>query len=327
MDSIIIYNQVKDSSSPDALDVLDQVKFVEMGLTELGYQVVKKPITENFYDELKDIALKQNKDNGDVVFNLVESIRDHDELLHLVPSILDVYSAKYSGCSTEGSFLTGNKKLAKEIMSMVGIPVPLGYLFNDVTSLKKNLNSLKKGRKYIVKPVSEDGSVGITEDSVFTYNGTLPEICQGKKDNAWLIEDYIDGREFNVSVLAGKVLSPAEIIFQNYTSDMPKVVSYKAKWEEDSFQYNNTVRSLDPIYSESLKNKIISACEKCWAIFHLHGYARVDLRVDDEENIYVMEVNANPCISPDGGFVAACHHINLSDKEIIKLILEDSNNK
>jgi D-alanine-D-alanine ligase len=99
----------------------------------------------------------------------------------------------YTGCSVEATFVTGSKVLARKIMKSNGIPVAGGYNVSDA-------GELTKGRKYILKPVWEDGSLGITEESVFTFNGVLPEIARYKNDRHWFIEDFIDGREFNVSV-------------------------------------------------------------------------------------------------------------------------------
>jgi len=307
----IIYNKVEADSSVDTLDVLAQVSFVEKNLIELGFRVDRLMLTANFMTELKHIAI-----NNNIIFNLVEAVEGYDELLHFIPAVLDVYGAGYTGCSTNGAFLTGNKRLAKDFMAMGGISVPGSYDFDQQSSLKKN-------KKYIIKPLSEDGSVGITEESVFEYDGT----SMSKPKGQWFIEDYIDGREFNISVLSGEVIPPAEIVFNNYSADMPRIVSYKAKWDEDSFQYKNTVRNLSPVASDELMSNMMLVAEKCWKIFDLHGYARVDLRVDSQENIYVMEVNANPCISEDGGFVAACRNSGISDNEIIRRIVEDLNNK
>lgn len=308
----IIYNKVEADSSVDTLDVLDQVAFVEKNLTELGFKVNRLMLTANFMAELKHIAIEKD----DIIFNLVEAVGAYDELLHFIPATLDAYGARYTGCSTNGAFLTGNKRLAKDFMAMGGISVPRSYDFEHQSYLQKN-------KKYIIKPTSEDGSVGITEDSVFLYDGTF----RHKPEGQWFIEDYIDGREFNISVLSGEVIPPAEIVFNDYSADMPMIVSYKAKWDEDSFQYKNTVRNLTPVVSDVLMSDMMSVAEKCWKIFDLHGYARVDLRVDSQENVYVMEVNANPCIAEDGGFVAACRNAGFSDSEIVRRIVEDLNNK
>jgi D-alanine-D-alanine ligase len=107
---------------------------------------------------------------------------------------------------------------------------------------------------------------------------------------------------------------------------MPKIVDFKAKWEMDSFEFVNTVRefpgtSLDPEFLRSLKK----TARACWDLFDLKGYARVDVRADSNGNIFVIEINANPCISPDGGFVAATRQAGYPFTEVLSRIINDLN--
>ena len=132
-----------------------------------------------------------------------------------------------------------------------------------------------------------------------------------------------------MSVKAGpdgpEMLPPAEMVFHNYPDDIPRIVSYKAKWVEDTFQYENSRRHFPADLSERLMNNLRSAVTGCWHTFGLKGYARVDMRVDSDENVYVLEVNANPCISPDSGFISAAIHAGYTHQEIIRHIVNDLN--
>jgi D-alanine-D-alanine ligase len=202
---------------------------------------------------------------------------------------------------------------------------------NNPASFKPSqMNLLKPGCRYIVKPVWEDGSLGITADSVFDCVPGFEKKLKGKDDSHWFIEDFIDGREYNISVLAGKngpeVLPPAEIVFRDYDDSRPKIVDFKAKWEMDSFEFVNTVREfpgsgLQPEFVARLKE----TAEACWHLFGLRGYARVDVRADSKGNVYVIEINANPCISPDGGFVAATRQAGYPFTEVLQRIINDLN--
>jgi D-alanine-D-alanine ligase len=123
------------------------------------------------------------------------------------------------------------------------------------------------------------------------------------------------------------VLPPAEIVFKNYADGKPRIVDFKAKWEMESFEYVNTVREFPgkeivPV----LREKLMSTALKCWNVFGLKGYARVDMRTDANENPFVIEINANPCISPDGGFVAATREAGLEFSNVLKRIINDLNN-
>jgi D-alanine-D-alanine ligase len=315
----IIYNKPGDDALADELDVLDQVAFIGNHLAELGFHVYTKEITDRFMDEIKDLTVTK----PDFVFNLVESINNKGELNYFIPALLNLYSIPYSGNPLEAMFLTSNKTLASKAMKNAGITNPGLYLPSET-------DLLKPGKKYIVKPIWEDGSLGINGDSVFVCEPGCVKRLEGLDDSHWFIEDFIDGREFNISVLAGEngpeVLPPAEIVFVNYGKDKPRIIDFKAKWELDSFEYINTVRkfpgaAMDGQLEENLKETAL----RCWHLFGLKGYARIDIRTDSEDAVYVIEINANPCISPDSGYVAATKEAGYQFKDVLQKIINDLN--
>ena len=139
-----------------------------------------------------------------------------------------------------------------------------------------------------------------------------------------------DGREFNISLLAGKdgpeVLPPAEIVFVNYDENRPRIIDFKAKWEIDSFEYINTVREFPgKKINNHLATNLKEAALSCWHLFSLKGYARVDVRTDNNDNVFVIEINGNPCISPDGGFVAATKEAGYPFTDVLQRIINDLN--
>lgn len=317
---LIIYNEPGQDALADELDVLDQVNFIRNTLVNIGHDVSQRGISDNFFNELSVIA----GEGFDYIFNLVESVGKKGEILYFIPALLNMHHIPYTGCPLEATFVTASKVLARKIMKSNDIPVAGGFRVSDA-------DKLIRGKKYILKPVWEDGSLGITEESVFTFTGTPPAILEGKNDEHWFIEEFIDGREFNVSVLGGpdgpEVLPPAEMLFHNYGDDIPKIVSYKAKWVEGTFQYENSRRDFPSDLSERLMTNIRSAALGCWHTFGLKGYARVDMRTDADENVYVLEINANPCISPDSGFISAGVHAGYDHTVLVKRIVEDLNSK
>lgn len=315
---LIIYNEPAPDALPDELDVLDQVNFIDETLQSLGYEVESRGITDNFFNEIAEIA----GEGFGFVFNLAEAVGHKAEILYFIPALLNMHHIPYTGCPVEAAFITGSKVLARKFMKVNGIPVAAGCMVSEASKLTP-------GKKYILKPVWEDGSLGITEESVFTFTGTIPEILRDKNDQHWFIEEFIDGREFNVSVKAGpdgpEMLPPAEMVFHNYPDDIPRIVSYKAKWMEETFQFENSKRNFPDDLSGKLLKNLKDAVIGCWHTFGLRGYARVDMRVDADENVYVLEVNANPCISPDSGFISAAVHAGYTHQEIIRDILNDLN--
>lgn len=313
----IIYNEPSVGALADELDVLDQVQHIENHLIELGIKVKRKGITDRFMDEIAVLAAEK----FDFVFNLVESIKNKGELNYFIPAVLNLYSIPYSGNPLEAMFITTNKILAGTTMTKAGINHPLSYKVSD-------WKELAPGKKYIVKPIWEDGSMGITPESVFTCSPGFEQKLEGLDDSHWFIQDFIDGREFNMSVLGGlngpEVMPPAEIVFVGYGEDRPKIIDFKAKWEMDSFEYINTPREF-PVIDKPLEKKLKDTASDCWKLFGLKGYARVDVRTDSDNNVYVIEVNANPCISPDGGYVAATKKGGYRFTEVLERILEDLN--
>jgi len=315
----IIYNQPGENALPDEMDVLDQVEFIGENLRKAGFETYTKGITADFMNEVAVLA----SEKPDFVFNLVESINNKGELCYFVPALLNMYSIPYSGNPLEAIFITTSKTLTTKILNENKINTPLSF---KPSQCRKMITGLK----YIIKPVWEDGSQGITHDSVFTFREEDVERLLKYDDSHWIIQEYIEGREFNITVLFSKsgpeIMPPAEMIFRNFGDDMPKIVDFRAKWIEDSFEYVNTIRefpgeNLDPALAEKIKD----AALRCWDVFGLKGYARVDMRIDHLNNPFVIEVNANPCISPDSGVVAALTRAGIPMTEVVKRITEDLN--
>lgn len=316
----ILYNEPVPGSGADDWDVIDEVSAVEKALEELGIPSVKKGIDSGFMRQIDILALAGVR----YVFNLVEAICNKGELNYFIPALLNQKGIAYTGNPLEALFLTTSKRLSGSFLRKNGICVPRSFLPSE-------WKSLATGKEYIIKPVWEDGSAGITPESVFTFTGQFPEILKNADDRAWLVEEYIDGREFNISVLGGKtepeVLPPAEIIFRNYEPGRPRIVDYNAKWLPGSYEFENTLRSFpDFTFEKPLVGDLVRIALDTWNCLGLKGYARVDLRVDDSGQVFVLEANANPCISPDSGFVAAAEKAGYSFKEVVERILNDMNN-
>jgi D-alanine-D-alanine ligase len=145
---------------------------------------------------------------------------------------------------------------------------------------------------------------------------------------ACFAERYIAGREFNLSLLAGpagpQVLPPAEIVFDGFTDDMPRIVDYRAKWDAAAFAYHHTPRRFDFAANDhDLLTRLQVMARHCWESFGLQGYARVDFRVDEAGRAWVLEINANPCLAPDAGFAAALERAGVSYAEAVGRILVD----
>jgi D-alanine-D-alanine ligase len=316
---LVLINKISNNPSKDELDVLVQAEAIEKAMDELGYDHQRE-----FFDlDLKNITsvLKQNP--PDLVFNLVETVAGKGELIHLPPSLLESFNVPFTGSGSYALLLTTNKIRTKKILKVNGLPTPEWFVHNDTEKPDKR-------KKYILKPAWEDGSAGITDDSIVTGDKiNLQELSRNMKLKNIFIEEYIHGREFNLSLLAGKngpeVMPVAEMQYLNFPADKPRILTYASKWDTDSFEYTHTVRTFEIAESDrDLSSALINISKRCWELFELRGYARVDFRVDEDNRPYVLEINTNPCLSPDSGFPAACFKAGLSYTEMINRIIQDA---
>ncbi len=316
---VILFNEVSVNARKDETDVLDQVQFVDAALKELGYETF--PV--QFSLKMDKVVEEIRRIKPMLVFNLVESVQNHGELIYFAPAVLKFSGVPFTGSGADSMFLTTHKVLTKKMIQYHGLPTSPFFTLEET-------HLLQSDRRYILKPIWEDGSLGLDEDSVFTCsNRAILEKIKTLPSENYFIEEYIDGREFNVSLLAAQdgpmILPPAEMLFVDYPEEKPKVVGYTAKWREDSFEYQHTQRIFPAdSQSQSLCRTLSEIAGKCWKDFSLRGWARVDFRIDQQNRPYILEINANPSISPDSGFVAATREAEIPFPVVIDNILKDS---
>lgn len=323
---VILHNAVPADAPPEDQDTLVQVATIAESLGRLGHEATSLACDLDLAVMQRELASRR----PDVVFNLVESLAGADSLVYLPSAVLDVIGVPYAGNRTEALFLTTHKILAKERMRSAGLPTP-AWLESDANGQSGNLPSRSS---YILKGVWDQGSRGMDDDAVLR-DVTPAELQKKLADRAarsagpCFAEEFIEGREFNLSVLAGpngpEAMPPAEIVFVDFPSSKPRIVGHRAKWQEDSFEYLHTQRRLDFSAADAplLKELQDIAC-RCWTLFHLGGWARVDFRVDAADRPWILEVNGNPCLSPDAGFAAAIARASISYDAVIARILADA---
>jgi len=277
----------------------------------------------SFSLDLAEVSARLRALRPDLVFNLVESVDGSGRFAYLAPSWLDFLGIPYSGCSTEAIFATGNKLFAKRMLKGQGIPTP-PWIENEETGVGTD-----QVGTWIIKFVWEHASIGLSQDSVVSRTELRQALSSVKTVADCFAEAYIPGREFNISVLGGpngpEVLPPAELVFVDFPEGRPKIVDYRAKWDEQSFEYHHTVRSFEfPAEDEHLLDQLRRLSLDCWRVFRLRGYARVDFRVDGQGQPWVLEINSNPCISRNAGFLAAADRAGLRPRDVVARIIEDS---
>jgi len=326
MKAVILYDRkAREGSNPDQSDALVQAEAIGRALSDLGHESVDMTFSMDIKGFLKEIREAYPQ----LVFNLVESVEGYGRLIHFPASILDLLAIPYTGAPADGLYLTSSKILAKKILAGAGIPTPPYFSPGD---LKKK--SIPLTGPYIIKSVWEHASVGLEESSVFSVksSGQLLGEMEKRQDalgGDCFAEQFIDGREFNLSILASQegpeVLPAAEMRFIDYPPGKWKVVGYRAKWDDESFESLHTQRSFEFAKSERpLLQNLGDVAKRCWHLFGLRGYTRVDFRVDERNQPWVLEINANPCLSPDAGFVAAAAQAGLSYRQVVHRIIQDA---
>ena len=328
----IVHNEVGKDSRTDEQDVLVQAEAVSKALKELGHEIYQ--LSCNL--DLAGIKGRLESLKPDIVFNLVESLGGEERLIHLFPGMLDIMGIPYTGSHTEAIFLTTHKVLAKDRMSLACLPTPawIGPYPYDVPDMHHNNPDLPfKDMQWIIKSLRDHGSLGLDDSNIVSEktDDNLNKILQERAAHlggACFAEEYIHGREFNISIIGGpvgpQVLPPAEIIFEGFEIGKPAIVGYKAKWETETFEYENTPRTFDVKESDQpLLYELKSLALRCWNLFGLRGYARVDFRVDETDRPWILEINCNPCLNPDGGFPAAVMQSGLTYTGMIERIINE----
>ena len=301
----LVHQHVPADAPADERDVLDQVAAIRAALIANGHAVSVLSCTT----DLGNLQRKLEVLKPDIVFNLVETLDNSGRLIHLAPALWETKGLPFTGSSADALYLTTHKVLSKERMFAKGLPVP-PWVVCAASGRSPAIHGTDDGTPadWIVKSIWEHASVGLGDGSILR-NVSSVAVAESLPVG-FFAERFIEGREFNLALLAGsngpEVLPSAEIVFVDFPADKPKIVGYTAKWDEDSFEYTHTVRRFaDPDVDGPLIEKLKRLALRCWETFDLSGYARVDFRVDNHGEPWILEVNTNPCLSPDSGFAAA----------------------
>jgi D-alanine-D-alanine ligase len=312
----MVHGAVPPDAAPDEQDVLVELETVRQSLSALGFAPVAVPLTLDL-----EAARRRLAELGPAfVFNLVESIEGQGRLIHLAPSLFEAMGLPFTGAGSEAMFTTSSKPFAKRLLRQNGIATP-GWIEAGAGGLP----APGFAGPYIVKSVWEHASIGIDGGSVTEDARKLDRIARQRQrrfGGEWFAEAYIEGREFNLGLLASpegvELLPPAEMLFVDYPADKRRIVDYAAKWHADSFEFRNTVRRFDfGPEDRPLLRELERIAKTCWRLFGLAGYARVDCRVDASGRPWVLEININPCLSPDAGFAAAAGRAGLNLRDVV----------
>ena len=300
--------------------VYEEYEAIANALREEGYDVSLLNINEDIQTLIN--LLKSNP--PDVVFNLVEYYRDDPTLEHLVAGLYALYGVKFTGAGPFTLALCQRKGMTKQLLMANNVPTPRYKLLNEPKMPGRH------GLRYplIIKPAREDASSGVEKGSVvYNFEQLKERVTKTFEefDPPILVEEFIEGREFHVSVLGNdppEVLPIIEFDFSELPSDHPKIISYDAKWNplEESF---HRVHSICPAkLTKRLEKKVKAAVLDAYNITGCHDYARLDLRITKDNKVFVLEVNPNPDLTEGVSFMDSAEHYDLSFGETLAKIVE-----
>lgn len=293
---------------------------VVVTLQEMGHQVHPLGVSDDL--GVLRRAIEQIKPH--VCFNLLEEFHGLGVYDSHVVSYLELMRQPYTGCNPRGLMLAHNKAMSKMICRYHRIPVPKFAVFPMGRKVRR---PKKLGFPLLVKSLTEEGSVGISQASIVHDDAKLTErvefIHRTVHTDA-IAEQYIEGRELYVGVMGNdrlQVLPIWEMVFSKLRDDAPKIATDKVKWDVRYQKKIGLDTRLASDIDDGLQRKINHLCKRIYRSLGLSGYARMDLRLTPDGRVYLIEANPNPNLSYGEDFAESAETAGLEyDKLLHKLI-------
>lgn len=330
---VVIYNSV-----PDRNSLTHDLKS-ELGVLQVAEGVadaLRQKHQVSFVAFTGDVILlaeQLRKLRPDAVFNLFEGAFGFSQSEVFVPITLDLLGIPFTGSPAKTLETCVQKALTKKILLRRSVPTPRFQVFDIGAQIQTDLSF-----PIFVKPEREDASLGISNDSVVHSESELHrqvELIWKQFSQPALCEEFIDGREFNVAILgdpdyehllghpfAPKVLPISEINFSALPEGYPHVVSYKAKWEETSVEYQGTQPICPAPIEPQLELELRHIALRAFHALGCRDYARIDFRYSHDGRLFVIDVNPNPDISPDAGLARSAKAAGYDYPTLIQTIAE-----
>ncbi|MBI3096777.1 MAG: D-alanine--D-alanine ligase [Planctomycetes bacterium] len=283
--------------------VLDSVRGMEEALRGLGHRPSRLPMGS----DIGSVVASLQRLRPDVVVNLCEGLDDDAAHEAHVAALFELAGVPYTGAPPEALAIALRKPLAKALLSAAGLPVPPGIEIAEAPLAPRAVERAEVPAPWIVKPSREDASLGIDEASVVASARALRErvawVVERYRQPA-LVEAFIDGREFNVTVVGDRVrevLPISEIDFSGMPDGHPRILTYEAKWSAGSPADLGSVPVCPARIEAILARRLGGLAEAAVAAVGGRDVTRVDFRLDDTGRPFVLEVNANPDLGPRAG--------------------------
>ena len=298
-------------------DILFTADAVARILQQAGIAVERLGLRDDPAALLKGLSAS----NPDAVFNLYEGLAQWGNTEAYVAGLLELLRVPFTGSPTQPLLMCRSKPLTKQLLAGAGLPTAPFFVVEDGPVPRCRIKW-----PVIVKPGREDASVGIDQASVVTGQKQLEdrvEYIRATYGPSVLVERFVGGREFNVALLerGGELttLPYSEILFVPPAErpDLWPIVSFDAKWRPGTLEFTATPAKNPADVTPELHDRIATLSKRAFELVGCRDYARVDFRLDEEGEPFILEVNPNPCISPLAGLAAGLESAKIPYAEFI----------
>jgi D-alanine-D-alanine ligase len=293
---------------------------VRDAIEELGHEVFSIGVS----DDLSTIRGAIDAHKPDIVFNLVEEFAGIGHFDQHVVSYLELRKQAYTGCNPRGLTLARDKALTKKILAYHGLKVPEFAIFAKRRPTKRP-ESL--AFPLFVKSLTEEGSVGISGASIVHGDEKLMErvkFIHRTTDTTALAEQFIEGREIYVGVMGNDrvtVLPPWEFVMTKKEDGAPLIASGRAKWDPE-YQRQVGLKTGPARLSKKMQAKLADLSKEIYRLLGMSGYARLDYRVTEDGDAYLLEANPNPQIAKDEDFALSAKYVGINYPALIEQLIQ-----
>jgi D-alanine-D-alanine ligase len=276
------------------------------------------------HDDLGDIRRTATEWKPHIAFNLLEGFDDITIFDQNVVSHLELLKLSYTGCNPRGLLLARDKSLSKKLLAYHRIPVPEFEVFRIGRPIRR---PKRLAFPLIVKSLTQEASIGISQASVVDSDEKLKErvaFIHESIRTAAIVEAYIEGRELYVGLIGNQVLQSLpvwELFFTNMPPDAKRIATDRVKWSVKYQEKYGIDSGPAKELPEPIADRIQHVCKRAYRALELSGYARIDMRLDDRGNVWVLEANPNPQIAKGEDFAASADKIGIGYDSLLQRIL------
>ena len=308
-----------DAGSPDwnpqdVAAVMANVGEVQAALRQAGHEVGLIPV------ELGDVGWLRKVQRQEAIFNLCEGVNGYAKYEDFAVAALELTRVPFTGCPSWPVTICHRKHIANTLLLSAGVPVPTFMLAKGITP--------PAGLRYpvIVKPSGEDASVGIDLGAVCQTRKALRDrlALMLEQWNDVLIQEYVPGREVNVGFIGREIMPLSEIVFDRMPEGAWPIVTYAGKWNTESPEYAGSEPVCPASLPPELARRVIQVGRQAWdTLAGSEGYGRVDLRITESGEVFVLEVNPNPDLSSDAGFARMARARGWNYAELVQRVVDE----